>query len=273
MKWIDAIKKVLQEEERSLHYEEIAELILKKGYREKVGATPAATVVSIITSDINKNGPNSAFIRVGIGEYFLKQSTPQVTSSYISLTEEEEVEEQQEIELATDEFSEKGLIKTFGMFWSRTSVLWKNNPNLLGVEQRGAVPVNFAGQIGLYLLHDGREVIYIGQAVDQSISQRLYQHTSDRLGGRWDRFSWFGFKGVRLDGTLTEVNQNVAVQFNELIDTMEAILVEALEPRQNRKRGNSFYGLEFIQEKDPEINKQDMVSLLDSMKSKLTKGG
>ncbi len=55
----------------------------------------------------------------------------------------------------------------------------------------------------------------------------------------------------------------------ELTDTFEAILVEALEPRQNRKRGNSFSGLEFIQEKDPEISKQDMVSLLDSMKTQL----
>lgn len=157
------------------------------------------------------------------------------------------------------------------MFWDRSYILWKNNPSLLGAEQRGATVANFANQIGIYLLHDAREIIYIGQAVDQNIGQRLYQRTSDRLGGRWNRFSWFGFKGVRQDGSLTEKTQDVATSLSELGETIEAILVEAMEPRQNRKRGNSFYGLEFTQERDPEISKQDMFLLLDNMKAQLTK--
>lgn len=271
MKWIDAIKRVLQEEGQALHYEEIAEKILNNGYRDKAGATPAATVVSIITTDLNQNGDNSAFIRVGKGEYFLKQTVLHIPVDGVVLTPEEEIEEQKQIEQAADNFTETGLIKTFGMFWDRSSVMWRNNPDLFGAEQRNAASVNFANQIGIYLLHDAREVIYIGQAVDQTIAQRLYQHTSDRLGGRWNRFSWFGFRGVKQNGFLTEKPQDIKTSLSELADTIEAILVEAMEPRQNRKRGNSFYGLEFIQEKDPEISKKDMITLLETMKSQLTK--
>jgi hypothetical protein len=271
MKWIDAIKRVLQEEGQALHYEEISQKIIEKGYRDKVGATPAASVSSIITTDINNNGEKSAFIRVGLGEYYLKKNTPIVASPQQQMTAEEELAEEQEIQQAAQEIIEKGLIKSFGMFWSRDYIFWKNNPRMFGAEQNGATAVDFAGQVGIYMLHDGREVIYVGQAVEQSIIQRLYQHTSDRLGGRWNRFSWFGFRGVKQDGSLTEVKTDYAATIQELTDTFEAILVEGVEPRQNRKRGNSFYGIEYIQTKDPEISKQDMLTVLDTMKNQITK--
>lgn len=271
MKWIDAIKRVLQEEGQALHYEEISQKIIEKGYRDKVGATPAATVVSIITTDITKNNENSAFIRVGLGEYYLKQHIQLNQTAQVQMTPEEELEEEQEIQLATQEIIEKGLIKSFGMYWSRDFIFWKNNPSMYGAEQHGAASVDFAKQVGIYMLHDAREVIYVGQAIDQAIIQRLYQHTTDRLGGRWNRFSWFGFRGVKQDGSLTDSKADYITTIQELTDTIEAILVEGVEPRQNRKRGNSFNGIEYIQSKDPEISKQDMVTVLDSMKAQLTK--
>jgi hypothetical protein len=269
MKWIDAIKRVLQEEGQALHYEEISQKIVEKGYRDKVGATPAAAVSSIITTDITRNGETSAFIRVGLGEYFLKQNTPIDAATQQVVTAEEELAEEQEIQQAAEEIIEKGLIKTFGMFWSRDCIFWKNNPSMFGAEQNGATPVDFASQVGVYMLHDGREVVYVGQAVEQSIIQRLYQHTSDRLGGRWNRFSWFGFKGVKQDGSLSPTRTNYATTIQELTDTLEAILVEGLEPRQNRKRGNSFYGIEYIQTKDPEISTRDMLTVLDTMRTQI----
>lgn len=55
MKWPDAIRKVLEDEKKSLHYTEIAELISEKGYRDSVGATPANTVSAHISGDIKKN--------------------------------------------------------------------------------------------------------------------------------------------------------------------------------------------------------------------------
>ena len=113
--------------------------------------------------------------------------------------------------------------------------------------------VNFKDQRGIYLLHDAREVIYVGQAVKQPISKRLADHCRDRLNGRWDRFSWFGFYGVNEDGTLMQDDfQNTNFTMENLANAFEAILIEGLEPRQNRKAGNDF-GFEFIQAQDPEL--------------------
>ena len=36
LKWKEAIKKVLEEEKKSLHYTAIAELIAKRGYRKSL---------------------------------------------------------------------------------------------------------------------------------------------------------------------------------------------------------------------------------------------
>lgn len=58
--------------------------------------------------------------------------------------------------------------------------MWKVAPDLLGVQTIGATPVNFDKQIGVYLLHDGREVMYIGQAITQTIGERLFQHTIEK---------------------------------------------------------------------------------------------
>jgi hypothetical protein len=59
--------------------------------------------------------------------------------------------------------------------------------------------------------------------------------------------------------------------FNQelLIVTMEALLIEALEPPQNRKRGDDFRAIEFLQFEDPEIRKKNLIALMDEMKSKL----
>jgi hypothetical protein len=70
--------------------------------------------------------------------------------------------------------------------------------------------------------------------------------------GRWDRFSWFGLRGVGEKGELTAGsttwNQSV------VIDTMEALLIESLEPPLNRKRGDNFSGSEYLQVADPRID-------------------
>jgi len=42
-----------------------------------------------------------------------------------------------------------------------------------------------------------------------------------------------------------------------LIPALEAILIEALEPRQNRKRGDDLSAVEYIQKEDPEIQKNE----------------
>lgn len=72
--WKEAIKKVLAESITPLHYTEISEQILSRGYYETDGATPAATVSAQLAASIKHDGEKSPFIRVGKGRFTLKNS-------------------------------------------------------------------------------------------------------------------------------------------------------------------------------------------------------
>lgn len=258
IKWKDAIEKVLQEEGRPLHYTEIADLIAERGYRVSLGATPNDTVSANLTTEINKLGDNSRFLKIDKGIYGLRvQSGDSQNSDSRSAVK---------IKVSDDKIK---VISSFGIYWDKTSVHWKSNPDLLGVQRDGALEVNFKNQIGIYLLHDSRETIYVGQAIDQPLAVRLTNHTKDRLSGRWDRFSWFGIYPVSENGVL---NQNVEFKnltIKDIGDVLEAILIEAIEPRQNRKQGNQFYGIEFHQQESPEIEKRRKEQILKELTDKL----
>lgn len=55
----------------------------------------------------------------------------------------------------------------------------------------------------------------------------------------------------------------------KIIPAIEAILIEALEPRQNRKRGDDLSAVEFIQKEDPEIQKRRIKQTMEAALSKL----
>jgi hypothetical protein len=50
---------------------------------------------------------------------------------------------------------------------------------------------------------------------------------------------------------------------------MEALLIESVEPSQNRRRGDEFRAVEFLQAEDPEIELNKMRALLGQMQTKL----
>jgi len=265
LKWKEAIAKVLEEEKKALHYTDIAELIAERGYRKSLGATPQDTVSANLTTDINTNKEKSIFAKVDRGIYILRKFLDDRSQL---LTEEPEVEVQPaSFQITTKERFK--IINAYGIYWNRNLVYWKTTPDLLGIQQIGASEVNFKDQIGIYLLHDSRETIYVGQAIDQPLGQRLKNHTSDRLGGRWDRFSWFGFYPVNENGKLhIDIKiENIRVQ--NFGDILEAILIESIEPRQNRKQGNLFFGLEYLQQEAPEIKKKLKEQLIRELTDKL----
>jgi hypothetical protein len=134
------------------------------------------------------------------------------------------------------------------MFWWRNLVVWTGKPKLLGKQGAGATDVNFADQVGVYLLHDRERVIYVGRAVD-TLFNRLKAHNTDRLGGRWDRFSWFGFRGVGNRGELSD--RRVPWSSDVVVETIEALLIESLEPPLNRRRGDKLSGVEYLQVPNP----------------------
>ncbi|MDQ7057839.1 MAG: hypothetical protein Q9N62_05160 [Ghiorsea sp.] len=60
-----------------------------------------------------------------------------------------------------------------------------------------------------------------------------------------------------------------AYSATKLIPALEAVLIEALEPRQNRKRGDDLASVEYIQKVDPEIEKKKIKATFDAAINKL----
>ena len=253
MPWLQAIEAVLRDADRAMSPPEIADEVVESGRRQNVGATPAQTVWANLSVSLRR--PKSPFVRAGRGLYALRGQPRQ---------EQAQEPPQQE--------EETGALGAFGMFWERNAVIWSGaSVRLLGRAGAGAaaakpVDVNFAEQVGVYLLHDRERVIYVGRATT-SLFSRLKNHTVDRLRARWNRFSWFGLRAAKEDGTLKEV----AVRWTKdvVFETMEAVLIEALEPPLNRKRGDNLDSIEYIQIPDPTTflrELQDKIREMDQAK-------
>ena len=270
MSWREAIERVLSEEARPLHYSEISEFILSKGYYKTDGATPDATVNAQITSSIKHEGEKSPFFKVSRGTYTLRgkevQSLvlPRPTVALPTATPKVLKEAQT---ATVEEDPDESVIRCLGMYWQRDLVVWKSDPRIFGKQQALSKPVDFSTQRGIYILYDHHTVIYVGRSVDRPLGKRLYEHTTDRLGSRWNRFSWFGLLNVTDDGKLVEAPIKVTLPL--LIATLEALLIEALEPPQNRKRGDDFSVMEYIQDIDPEIKERELQNTLRAIEQRL----
>lgn len=253
--WRKAIEKILKEAPGAMNYKDLADKIIEDGLRTNLGATPTRTVNAQLTSAIKTEGDSCPFQKIGKGLYIWKESNVGQIHIPTSVETEDENEVQYDI------------ITSFGMFWRREAVEWVASPKILGMEKIGAASVDFHKQVGIYLLYDGREIIYVGRTTDRPLGRRLYEHTVGRLSTRWDRFSWFGLLPVSDTGELGELPDSFPA--NKMIPAMEAILIEALEPRQNRKRGDDLSAAEYIQKEDPEIQKKKVRQTVEAALNKL----
>jgi hypothetical protein len=260
--WKEAIKRVLNEANAPLHYTEISEQILTRGYYSTDGATPAATVNALLSSSVKHDGEKSPFIRVGKGIFSLRALS--IPKAILPTNPKA-----QPVVEAEDESSDS-IIHSFGMYWQRDLVVWRNDPKMYGKQQALSKPVEFAKQKGIYILYDHHTVVYVGRAIDRPLGKRLYEHTVDRLGSRWNRFSWFGLLDVTQNGSLREIPFNSSLA--ALVATLEALLIEALEPPQNRKRGDDFSAIEYIQDIDPELKEREIQNTLRSIEQKMRGG-
>lgn len=246
MSWEQAITFVLRENGSAMRYTDIAAEISNRGLKSV--ANPAASVATTLSRSIADGNQN--FLRIGNGEYALREALNQKQPSSNS------------VEQSVEEEPETGALRAFGMFWQRDYVVWNSAPRLLGRQTEGAADVDFREQVGVYLLHDRDRVIYVGRAAE-TLFARLKAHTTDRLGGRWDRFSWFGLRPVNEDGSLGEPAS--AWTHGIVIETLEALLIESLEPPLNRKRGDNFSGAEYLQALDPDIENRKMRQVFDDL--------
>lgn len=262
---------MLSEEQRAMHYSEISELILSRGYYNTSGATPDATVNSQITTSIKQEGHSSPFVKVSRGTYALQGGVP--TDHVAEKTPKESTA--CEVHTASKAVSEvtslddqdESIIRSLGMYWQRDLVVWKAKPRIYGKQQALSKPVDFSEQRGVYILYDHHTVVYAGRSVDRPLGQRLFEHTADRIGSRWNRFSWFGLRRVTDEGALEDAE--LYISYASLIGTFEALLIEALEPPQNRKRGDDFTTMEYIQDIDPELKERELQHTLRAIEQKL----
>lgn len=264
--WKEAIKRVLSEAAEPLHYTEICEHILARGYYATDGATPAATVNAQVSASIKHDGAQSPFVRVGKGIFALNPAMAAPAPAPKSKPKTGAITSVSEADVEASE----SIIHAFGMYWQRDLVVWRNDPNMYGKQQAQAKAVDFGRQKGIYILYDHHTVVYVGRSIDRPLGKRLYEHTVDRLGSRWNRFSWFGLLDVTQEGDLRETPLNTSLA--SLIATLEALLIETLEPPQNRKRGDDFSAIEYIQDIDPELKEREIQQTLRSIEQKLRGG-
>ena len=255
--WRAAILKVLIETQMPMRSAEISELILSQNYYRTDGATPEATVHAQIASSIKHDGERSPFIRVGKGLFAVRE-LPFEAGATTS-----------KIDAEIDD-SSGSIIHSFGMYWQRELVVWRSDVKIFGKQQAQSKPVNFGKQRGIYILYDHHTVVYVGRTIDRSIGKRLHEHTIDRLGSRWNRFSWFGLLDVSQDGSLRETALNA--NLDSLVAIIESLLIEVLEPPQNRKRGDDFSAIEYIQDLDPELRDRQIKDTLRSIEEKMRNG-
>ena len=283
MTWREAIAFVLRAEGTAMRPNEIAEGIVARNLRSSYGATPEATVGSNLAvafrddpdCEWRKVAPSTYIHRDASGEQPVSpavagsKSSDEAAAAQSSTTDANSFETST-VESDTDSASREqsaGVIRALGMFWARDMVHWQSGVSLLGRQGVGADPIDLSQQAGVYLLHDRREVIYVGRAIADSLGTRLLVHTGDRLAGRWDRFSWFGVREVREDGSLSRIDAEFGL--DSVITAFEAILIEALEPRQNRRRGDMLTGVEFLQVEDPELEKTRNRNFLQKIAAKM----
>ena len=135
------------------------------------------------------------------------------------------------------------LIRAYGLFWNADEVDWfpgQGNPGrymLLGRRGKnlpGLELCDFRKHSGLYILYGNYGPYYVGLAREGSLGGRLKRHQRDRHAGKWDRFSWFGFRAV-LNKTddrgfqqLRALRTKTGGRMHQHIGEMEALLIRAL---------------------------------------------
>lgn len=136
------------------------------------------------------------------------------------------------------------LIKVYGEHWRPDFVEWGKKGRGRGGKLMGKLSkkdsthrVDHWDQSGIYVLYQDREAVYVGQASQNDLGSRLRNHLTDRLGGRWNAFSWYGVRGVDLDKNQLMPAEDKAASPKGVIDELEAILISAGEPRLNKRSG------------------------------------
>lgn len=136
------------------------------------------------------------------------------------------------------------LIGAFGTHWDRNAYEWNRIARRQLLGRRDGEVVDFSSARGIYVLHRGDEIYYVGLTIDYGrLSGRLSDHAkpTSRHSANWDAFSWFSFDGpgvyVEPPG-FTQVDDDwdhYDLTISGAVKGLEAILIEVLTPPGNRR--------------------------------------
>ena len=162
------------------------------------------------------------------------------------------------------------MIHNYGLLWRRDRIYWgkggkgDNSAHLRGMPTRSKKKppdtkkeetVDFRKQIGVYGLYHDFELVYVGQVGAKTekgeegtnFHTRLNCHRTDFLEDRWNRFSWFGIRKVRMNGRLGAITGGATPTKADILDTLEAVMISISEPKLNRKGGKWKIAKEYFQ--------------------------
>lgn len=241
LSWQEAIQHVLRASSEPLGYRQIAHIIADQQLRETLGATPEATVAANLSMMVQAG----TVVRPERGIYQLNtQPNSPVSAEAIAASETE---------------ARLTSVAAYGLYWDRDKVNWEpgrgrgNRVRLLGSPDDSDMEIDFADQWGIYILYNRLSVMYIGRTTD-SLLGRLRDHNNrNRRSARWDQFSWFGFRKVNEDGTLSDESENFTTDM--LITVLEAVMIESMLPPLN-DRGGELMGTIYRQVEDPTLREQ-----------------
>ena len=141
-------------------------------------------------------------------------------------------------------------VPAFALRWDRYKVDWRGG-RILGQQNQNSDIVDFAEQQGVYILYDDSSEVYVGRTTTDNLYNRLREHDKHK-SARWNKFSWFGFRGVDDQGKLNAIPTKVNPE--SLVSVLETVLIEVLNPQDN-KRGGDYLGIRYGQVMDPYLAK------------------
>ena len=235
--WEEAVRRVLQASLDPLTPDQVVHGIRERNLRE-LGATPKPSVaarLSIMLKEGKVERPERGVYRLS-------------TSNSIPVSAEAIAEAEEEATITS--------VAAYGLYWERDKVNWNpgrgrgNRIQLLGSPDDSDVEIDFSNQWGIYLLHNRLDVMYVGRTTDSLLGRLRDHNTRDRRNARWDRFSWFGFRQVKEDGSLSD--EIATIDTRMMITILEAVMIEAFIPPLNDK-GGDLMGTIYRQVEDPTL--------------------
>jgi hypothetical protein len=135
-------------------------------------------------------------------------------------------------------------IYAFGLFWHTDEIDWfpgrgkRHAFRMLGRQGKYSNALrmaDFRDQLGLYILYGNYGPHYAGLTQRQTFGKRLKAHMLDEHKGKWDRFSWFGFKQVLkrrsrdgLHRLRERIPERTSIDPKIAIEEMKALLIKAM---------------------------------------------